>query len=289
MLFRSKVKPSAPQPLKVKPLSDLVSGFGGVSQLNPMTWWQECCLPMPAHRQFVVGPRAFFTRVRGEARRGAGLGTPPTVARFDEHLRLPQSRNAHWSIEAHYQFQPRWGIRYSFTPLNLEGTGVPETAFTFMGQSFSTTSPVHSKFQRFEHRAGLVFDLSRSTNAVTSLVAELLYIQDKLSVGSTTGATGSVTWDDDKNLALVGLEFAKCLKNYRGSTLAFNCRGGVAFLDNHIGYEAEAALNYLIPVKRGRFGFLKGGYRFATLKKEKNIDLFATTMDGAFLEVGFLF
>jgi len=286
----SKVKPSAAQPLKVKPL-DITSGFGAVSHLNPMGWWQDCCLPVPAHRQFVVGPRVLFARVRGEARHGAGMGTTaPSLVRFGRDLGLPRSRNPVWSIEAHYQFQPRWGLRYSFTPLSLEGTGVPEAPFTFMGQSFTGMSPIHSKFERFEHRAGLVFDLSRSTNAVTSLVAEWIHIQDKLSVGAAGGTVGtSVTWDDDKNLALVGLEFGKCLKNYRGSTLAFNCKGGVAFLDNHVGYEAEAAINYLIPVKRGRFGFIKGGYRYATLKKEKNLDLFRTTMDGAFVEVGFLF
>ena len=287
----SKVKPSAAQPLKVKPFSDLAKGFGGISQLNPMGWWQDCCLPVPAHRQFVVAPRVWFARVRGEVRHGIGTGTTaPTLAKFGSDLNLPRSRNTVWSIDAFYQFQPRWGFRYSFSPMSIEGTGVPANPFTFMGQSFTTGNPIHSKFERFEHRAGLVFDLSRTTNSVTSLVAEWIYLQDRLSVGAVGGTTAmAATWNDDKSLALLGLEFSKCLKNYRGSTLAFNAKGGVAFLDNHIGYEGEAALSYLIPVKRGRFGFIKGGYRYATLKKEKDLDLFRTTTDRAFVSVGFLF
>jgi len=287
----SKVKPSTSQPLKIKPYSGFVSGLSAVgSRLNPMGWWQECCLPMPAQRQFVVGPRVTFARMMGEVRRGQpGAATQPSLVRFDEHLGLGASRQAVWSIEAYYQFQPRWGIKYSFMPLSMDGSITPETSFTFAGQTFSAGTPIRSKFERYQHRAGLVFDLTRSQNAVTSLFADWLYMQDKLTVGSAGAAVTSVTWDVNRSLAVLGLELGKCLKNYRGSTLALNCKGGVAFLDNHIGYEAEAALNYLIPVKQGRFGFIKGGYRYASLKREGHVSLFNTAMDGAFVEVGFLF
>lgn len=287
----SKVKPSTSQPLKIKPYSGFVSGLSAVgSRLNPMGWWQECCLPMPAQRQFVVGPRVTFARMTGEVRRGLpAAGTPPSLVKFDEHLGLSAGRQPVWSIEAYYQFQPRWGIKYSFMPLSMDGSTIPETSFTFSGQTFSAGTPIRSKLERYEHRAGLVFDLARSTNSVTSLFADWLYTQDKLTVGSAGAAVTSVTWDVNRSLAVLGLELAKCLKNYRGSTLAFNLKGGVAFLDHTIGYEGEAALNYLIPVKQGRFGFIKGGYRYASLKRETNVSLFATTMDGAFVEVGFLF
>jgi hypothetical protein len=216
-------------------------------------------------------------------------GVVPSLVDFDEHLQLPKSGQTMWSVMAHYQFQPRWGIRYSFTPLVLEGSGTPSTSFNFLGQTFNAGTPIHSKWERYEHRAGLVFDLSHTTNSVASLFAEWLYIQDKLSVGSTGAGVVASTWDSDKNLAVMGCEFSKCLKNYRGSTLALNTRGGIAFLQNHIGYEAEAALSYIIPVKRGRFGYIKSGYHYAMLKREKDVNLFRTTMDGAFLEVGFLF
>jgi hypothetical protein len=285
----TKVKPAPTRVQKVKPY---YSGFGGLSRFNPMNWWQGCCLPTPARKQFVIGPRILFARVKGEARTGFAMvtgATQPSVVDFDDHLKLSKSGNPIWSINAHYQFHPRWGVRYSFTPISIEGSGTADTAFTFLGQTFTGGSLVRSKWERYEHRAGLVFDLSHTPNSVTSVFAEWLYIQDKLTVGGATGTTTSVTWDDDKSMAVLGLEFQKCLRNYKGNTLALVCKGSVAFLDDNFGYDAEAAFNYLIPVKRGRFGYIKGGYRYAYLKKERDQELFSTTIDGAFLEVGFLF
>jgi len=287
----SKVKPSATQVLKVKPYSGISAGFGAISSLNPLGWWRGCCLPMPARRQFVLGPRVFFARLTGEVQKGGTLAaaTTPSLVNFDDHLGLPKSGNAIWTIAAHYQVMPRWGLRYSFTPIQMEATSVPESSFEFMDRTFTANSNVRTKWERYEHRAGIVFNLSRTRSGVTSVFADWMLIQDKITIGDMTGAATAVTWDDDKSMAVLGLEFNKCLKNYRGNTLALSCKGGVAFLDDNMGYDAEAALNYMIPVKRGRFGFIKGGYRYASLKKERDIEKFATTMDGAFVEVGFLF
>jgi len=284
----TKIKPSSSQVLKVRPYSS-IAGFGGISQFNPMGWWQQCALPTPGHKQFVMGAKVLFARVHGEVRRGVrGAGTTvDSLVDFDDHLGLARRGTPIWTFSAHYQIQPRWGLRYSLTPIRLEANHEPRTAFTFGGTSFTAGGLVSSKWQRYEHRTGLVFDLSRTQNSLTSVFAEWLYIQDKLTVGG--GTAGAVTFNDDKSMAMLGLEFTKCLKNYRGNTLAFNAKGGVAFLSDAIGYDAEASLNYLIPVKQGRFGFLKGGYRYSYLKKERAPEVFSTTLDGAFLEVGFLF
>lgn len=285
----SKVRPGSSRVQKVRSYGGISAGFDALSRFNPLGWSPDCCLPTPAAKQFVAGPRVTFARISGELRTQgdiAPMGNP--IVNFDDHLGLPKSGNPVWSVMAHYQLRPRWGIRYSFSPIALEATHSPSSAFYLKRTSFAAHSQVFSKWERWEHRAGLVFDVSRRTGGVTSVFAEWLYIQDKLFVRDSLG-TNSVTLDDDKSLALVGLEFHKCLKNYRGSTLALSAKGGVAFLDNSVGYDAEAALSYLIPVKRGRFGYLKGGYRYATLKKEKDVERFNTTMDGAFVEVGFLF
>ncbi len=113
----SKVKPpSAPAPtaLKVKPWG-LSSRFDALSRYNPVNWWSNCCLPMPAKGQFVVAPRVFFPRLNGEARRGTDItGIQTAVVNFDDHLGFKKSGNAVWSINALYQIRPRWGIRYPF-------------------------------------------------------------------------------------------------------------------------------------------------------------------------------
>lgn len=288
----TKVKPSPtqpPTPLKVKP-SGLTAGFEGLSRYNPITWGPDCCLPMPAKGQFVVGPRVNFMRVRGEVRRGLDIGViPASTVDFDDQLGLEKSGKPVWSIEAYYQFRPRWGIRYSFMPMVMESTASPKTGFTFMGTSFAALTPINTKWEHYEHRAGLVFNLSQTTNSMTNFFAEWLYVQDKLSIASTTGTAVAATWNTNKSAAVAGLEFEKCLKNYRGNTLALNAKGGLAFMSDTFGYEGEVGLNYMIPIKTGRFGYVKGGYRFAQLKKERPASMFKTTMDGPFIEIGFLF
>lgn len=286
----TKVKPSS-QILKVKP-----GGFGfsqglrGISRFNPMNWGLDCCLPAPAKGQFVVDSRFNFMRVNGEVRHGQAMqGVEASVVNFDDHLGMAKTGNTIWSIDAHYQFQPRWGLRYSFMPIDMDGSKLPVTSFRFGGQTYTGGQRVRSKWERYEHKIGVAFDLKRTTNSVTTLLAEWRYIQERLTVGQTTGTATAVTLDDDKSLAFLGLEFNKCLKNYRGSTLAMSCMGGVSFLDDHIGYDAEASLSYLIPIRRGRFGFIKGGYRYAQLKKDKGYETLSTQMDGAFVSVGFLF
>lgn len=287
----SKIKPTSPTPLKVKPWPSFSAGFQGLSQYNPASWGLNCCLPTPAKGQFVVGPKLFFARVQGEARRG--LDQAPgasTVVNFDDHLGFRKTGNSIWSIDAYYQFRPRWGLKYSFTPLNMEATHSPLTGFSIAGQSFTAGTPIHSSWKRYEHRAGVVFNLSHRQNSLTNLFAEWIYVQNRLSISGTGTATaGAVRWDEDTNAAMVGLEFNKCLKNYKGNTLSFSAKGGVAFLDDTVGYDAEAGLSYLIPIKTGRFGFVSAGYRYSRLQKDRNTRMFGTTFDGAFLQAGFLF
>jgi hypothetical protein len=293
----TKVKPVAPPevptpPMKVKPWSSLAPNFGALSQYSPLNWGPECCLPAPAKGQFVIGTKAWFARIQGEARRGFDNPTNPTfqstTVNFDEHLGFKKTGNVLWSIEAMYQLRPRWGIRYSFMPLSMEATGTPASPFTFAGTTFATGTALHSKWERYQHRAGIVFNLSRTPSSQTSVFADWMNIQDKLSVNSI-GLGTPVTMDDTKNVAILGLEFDRCLKNYRGNTLAFNGKGGIAFLNDSIGYEAEAALSYLIPIRTGRFGFVKAGYQYAQLKKDKPARMFGTTIDGPFVELGLLF
>ncbi|MFH0824211.1 MAG: hypothetical protein V2B18_15775 [Pseudomonadota bacterium] len=288
----AKIKPTASQTYKVKSSTGFASQFDGVSRLNPMSWGFDCQLPIPAKRQFVVGPQFFFARLRGQARYNPMMtGLDSTMVDFDDHLGFRKGSHTMWSMRAHYQFQPRWGVRYSYTPFHLESSQAPLSSFTFAGHSFAGggLSGIRSRWDRQEHRIGLLFDVKQSPNSATSLFAQYLNLQDRLAVGDGLGATDTAIWSDTKHMAMLGLEFSKCLRNHNGTTLALTGKAGVAFLDDNLGYDAEAGLNYLIPIRTGRFGFLKGGYRYFQLKKDKDSNVFSTTMDGAFVEVGYLF
>jgi len=286
----SKVKAPAPVATKVKPYSGLTSRFDALSRYNPVNWGPDCVLPTPNQGQIMLGPSFWFARFQAEARRGPGLtGMAVSTVDFDDHLGFKKSGNVIWSIDALYQFRPRWGIRYSFTPVTMEATHTPVTSFNFGGNTFNGGSTIRSKFEHYEHRAGLVFHLSRTANALTSFYADWLHTQEKLTIGGVGATTTSVTWDMTRNLAVLGLEFDKCLKNYRGNTLALGAKGGVAFLDDSFGWEAELALSYLMPIKSGRFGFIKSGYRYTNMRSEKQGNLLDTTVDGPFINFGFLF
>jgi hypothetical protein len=284
----TKVKPTTPEAIKVRPYPGVTSRFEALSRLNPMNWWADCFLPTPAKGQFQIEPKVTFGRIQGEARRGLEVpGLQSSLVDFDDHLGLKKSGNVVWSVEALYQFRPRWGIRYSFTPIFQESSNFPRTSFNFMGTTFASATEVRSKWDHVEHRAGIYFNLSQTQHSLTNVYADWLNVQDKLSIG--TGVTSPVVWNDTKNLAVTGLEFSRCLKNFHGNTLAFKGKGGIAFLNDTIGYEAEVGLSYLIPIKTGRFGVVEGGYRYSHLKKDRPTEVFGTTIDGAFLQVGFLF
>ncbi|MEW6138851.1 MAG: hypothetical protein AB1733_11510 [Thermodesulfobacteriota bacterium] len=286
----SKVKPTSPDVWKVRPYPGISSGLDALSRYNPVHWGPSCYLPGPAQGQFVLAPRIWFANVSGEARRTLDAVTrEPSLVKFDDHLGFRGSGNAIWSIEAIYQFRPRWAVSYQFSPLSISANNVPATSFNFAGRTFTSGMDIHSKWDRWEHRAGISFNLSRTANAMTSLFAEWLYVQDRLTIAETGAAGASASWDDTKSLGLVGLRFEKCLRNYRGNTLGFMAKGGIAFLDDTIGYDAEAGLNYMIPIKTGRFGFVKGGYRYFDLKKDADTKAFGSTLHGAFLSLGFLF
>jgi hypothetical protein len=293
----TKVKPVtpplAPRPItKVKPWRSFAPNFGALTGFSPLNWGPACCLPTPSRGQFVISPKVWFARIQGQARKGVegSLGATFTATNvdFDDHLGFKKNGNVLWSIEALYQLRPRWGIRYSFMPLTMEATAIPATGFTFGGATFASGTMVHSKWDRYENRAGIVFNLSHTPSSEASVFADWLNIQDRLQI-SSVGLGAPVVMDDTKNMAVLGLEFARCLKNYRGNTLALDGKGGIAFLGDGIGYEARAALSYLIPIKTGRFGFVKAGYQYQQLKKDRPGRMFETTMDGPFLEMGLLF
>jgi hypothetical protein len=281
-----KVKPATPQVYKVKP----EERFDPISRFSPFGLMADCCFPSPVQGQFTASASVMFARVHGKVSKGGGYWAGPVPDRvdFEDHLKLTKGVNPVVSMSASYQIQPRWALRYTLTPISIDASTVADVSFSFRGQSFSAGTTVRSKWERFEHRAGLVFNLSRTVNSSARVFAEWMYIQDRVSIGQAfAGVVPAIQWDDDKNMAVMGLEIDKCIKNFRGSTLAISCKGGIAFLGDHIGYEAEAGLSYLVPVRQGSFGFIKGGYRYATLKKERDAETFSTSMDGAFIQAGF--
>ena len=114
-------------------------------------------------------------------------------------------------------------------------------------------------------------------------------IDDKLSVHQT-GCCPDIM-NTDLNMAITGVEFERCLKTTAScSTLSVECSAGVAFGDDAVGADLSTGLKYSIPMNNGRWGFIKGGYRYLTFKKKSSdARSFDIAMDGGFLQMGFLF
>ena len=253
-----------------------------------------CYLPVARANGWEVDAQVIFARIKGKIRLPNsiwggtwwGLGGVPD-----------QDLNGDWGIPDHsavgsfslsYRFRPKWSLRYSIMPMELNGSGGNLQNFGF---GFGQGTQV--KWQRLYHRLDLVYDPIFTHRARVGVFAGYLRLDEKLSFGGTNwSAFGtSPTFDHQLNMGMAGLEVERCLKTTRfQNTLSLECRAGVAFLDEAFGSDMMSGLKYTIPMGNGRWGYLGAGYRYVTFKKGyndfKQID---TSLEGGYLKMALIF
>lgn len=258
---------------------------------------QESLLPILKPRGWELDAQALFARTRGKAiylnnSFGAGfLGSNPEVD-FNTAMGIPDHAVV-GSFTAKYRFRPNWSLRYSILPMEIRGGGSGLNGFQFGTWNASTGQNLKSKWERLYQQIGLVYDPIRTPTSRVGIFAEYVRINERISVlqqGAGAG-TGNAIFDNDLNMAMVGVELEKLLKVTRYSnTLSLECKAGVAFYDDAFGSDLSTGLKYSVPLNNGRSGFLKGGYRYLTFKKSySDVKMIDTAMDGGFLEMGFIF
>ncbi|MGB9616084.1 MAG: hypothetical protein ACP5M0_01085 [Desulfomonilaceae bacterium] len=250
-----------------------------------------CMLPIRRVRGWELEGQAFYARIKGTVRFGNALftpayGTSQLDVDFNSDLGIPEHQ---WigAFTAKYFFKPKWAIRYSVMPTMSEAMASPSRTFNF-GPTVSTFGlNTKVKWERLDQRIGLVFDSIRTPSSRVGVFADYVRLTERLRVYQM----GGNTFDNDLNLAMVGLELERCLKSTRlFNILSLECKAGFAFGDDSIGSDLSTGLRYTIPLNNGRWGFVKGGYRYLTFKKKYNdLKLFDTAMEGGFLEAGFIF
>jgi len=252
-----------------------------------------CMLPIRRIRGWELDGQAFFARTKGTVRFGNTLFTPAYgTSQLDVDLNSDLGVPEHqWigSFTAKYFFKPRWAIRYSVMPTASETMASSSRTFNF-GPTVSTFGlNTRVKWERLDQRIGLVFDSVRTPSSRVGVFADYVNVNERLRVYQT-GFNGS-TVDNDMHLAMIGLELERCLKSTRlFNILSLECKAGFAFGDDSIGSDLSTGLRYTIPLNNGRWGFVKGGYRYLTFKKKySDVKLFDTAMEGGFLEAGFIF
>lgn len=281
----TKVKPK--QIVKVRPPERLYPQMSSMDAYGP-----PCVLPTSRPRGWELGVEALFARTRGKVRfMGSNYGWAGTNYRdldLNSDIGVPEHQ---WigSLSAKYGFKPRWSVRYSVMPSVVETSVNPSTTFSFgyMFNAFGLNTKV--KWERLYQRMGLAYDPVRTLTTRVSVFGDYVRLNERLRVFQP-GCCSS-TFDNDLNMAMAGLEIERCLKTSRlCNTLSVECKAGFAFGGDAVGSDLATALKYSIPLNNGRWGFVKGGYRYISFKKKySDLKIMETAMDGGFVEAGFIF
>ncbi|MEW6349809.1 MAG: hypothetical protein AB1646_12155 [Thermodesulfobacteriota bacterium] len=288
----AKVKPIH----KVRPYS---YGMGRYQEIYHPHWARfgqpgYCMLPKVAERGWGMEAEAFFARTKGKTRYARGTYAYQTgwtdSIDFNSDLALPE-HGVLGTYSVSYRFRPRWSLKYSFMPMEANGSGTLGTrTFVFGDTTYNGTGYSNRvKFEQQTHMISLVYDPISNDRVRVGIAGGYVRVDDRLSLYQT-GCCGD-TLNMDMNMGFAGIEVEKCLKSgvFR-QALSLVCKAGVSFGDDSFGSDLSTGLRYSIPMNKGRWGYLAGGYRFMTYKKKlsdiKEID---TAAEGGYLSMGFIF
>ncbi len=290
----TKVKPI----IKVKPAKRIVKcrpldagygpafGFGGRA---------VCILPFERPRGWVFSAEALYARTRGKVRNAQTTYTAYNAYQdvdLNSDLGVPD-HNVVGTFSARYRFSPAWSVRYSIMPMAIESTGTTSNSFTFGPVNLvASGQPTRVKWERIYHRVGLVYDPIRTLSSRVSVFGDFVKLDDKIQFSQVGyGLGSSATMDVGLNMGMAGIEMEKCLKTTAScSTLSLECSAAVAFGDDGVGSDLSTGIKFSIPLNNGRWGFVKGGYRYLTYKKKySDARLIDTCLDGGFVQMGLVF
>jgi hypothetical protein len=276
-------------------ISKIKSSLSPVYEFAP-----PCILPAPRMSQWEMSFGVIFANMGGyigwprySLWYWGWLGNTENRTDFNTGLQLPIY--AAWpTFTASYHFRPNWALRYSVLWNQINGGGWPQDYVLFgpqWGGGFFYGWNIQTIFQHAYHRVGLVYDAIHTCGAKVSVFADWVHTDTKIAAGCPScGYWYTPTWSNSVNAAMAGLEFQSCIKTApNGGSLSWDMKAGGIFLDDTVGADVEAAARYSIPLNCGRAGYVKGGYRFVNLKKTQYDFVFNNTLQGGFVEGGFIF
>ena len=283
----TKVKP-AKRIVKCRPVD---MGYSPTFALGgPAT----CLLPFERPRGWSASAEAIYARTKGKVRFWQGYYA--TYNAYDNvdlnsDLGVPD-HNVVGSFAIKYRFTPSWSVRYAFMPMTVDSSGTSSHSFNFGSLNvFAAGQTTKVKWERLYHRIGLVYEPIRTLASRVSVFGEFVKLEDKIQVSQPGMMQASSTMDNDFNMAMAGIECEKCLKTTAScSTLSLECSAAVAFGDSGVGSDMSTGLKFSIPLNNGRWGFVKGGYRYVTYKKKySDAKMIDTCLDGGFVQMGSVF
>lgn len=260
-----------------------------------------CIMPRPKMRQWEMSAQAFFARTRGTIAWprysqffNAWQGWD-NEADLNDALKLP-AHDVLPDLSAKYQFRPNWGVRYQVLFDEISGGGYADQQFVFGpwwgsgGGWIVFGQQIQTKWQHAYHRVTLEYDAVQTCQSLVTVSAGWMHADDKIDLNCVACGLWTTTFSKSMDSMIAGLQFQRCLRTApNGGTFSLDNRASIIFFDNVEGYDIQAGGRFSVPLNCGRWGYVRGGYRFVQLKKSQEDLLFSNTLEGGFLEGGLIF
>lgn len=253
-----------------------------------------CILPSRKLGQMELFTQVFFPRIRGTFRWPTlvtRLLVPYATTDIDlnDDLGIPKHKTL---LEYHSrcQIRPNWAIYYSIMPIALEGNKTITRPIAYGIWLYPAGTHINTKWNYTYQRVALAYQPINTCNARLAVYGGWLFDEQWLHLKSgVCGGRGSTIYRT-RHQVVSGIDFQRCIRtNCNGSTLSSDIRFGISYLDNTLGIDVQAGLQFSVPMNSGRYGFARGGYRWLNFD-ENRVDLrMEVNMAGGFVEAGLIF
>jgi hypothetical protein len=249
-----------------------------------------CILPRRMMGQWEFGIQAFFATIGGTVQSPATVfGIPASEIDFSSDLALPVHQVL-WEYKGKFQFRPSWGVFYSIMPIHLEANNIaPRTLY--IGQTIIPQgTAIKTNWDFVYQRVGLLYQPIFGCNANVSIYASWAFNDQQFRLSSGICAGRCSTVDRTRNMVMTGIGIEKCIRTLcNGATLSCDSRVDIGFLDGVFALDVEPGMRFSVPLNCGRWGYLRGGYRYLNFKEDRDDLRLDTVMQGGYAEMGIIF
>jgi hypothetical protein len=251
-----------------------------------------CILPRRMPRQWEISAQAFFPRLSGTVQWPAAInGVPTEEVSITDDLGLPK-HPVLGEYSAYYQINWNWSIYYSIMPISLSATTTANRSFYFGNWApVPIGSQIRTDWNFIYQRLGLMYTAINTCNANLSIYTAWLYNPQEFKVSCSVCPNWPASKvDRDRQMLMSGIDLKKCIRTLcNGSTLSCDTKASIGYLDNTLVLDIQPGMRFSVPLNCGRWGFVKGGYRWLNFNESRNDLKLNLYLEGGFVEGGLIF
>lgn len=251
-----------------------------------------CILPKRMPRQWEISAQVFWPRLSGTLKYpGVVSGQQADELDITDDLGLPK-HPVLGEYSAYYQINWNWSIYYSIMPINLSTTTTARRNFYFGNWApVPAGSQIHTEWNFIYQRLGLMYTAINTCNASLSIYTAWLYNPQQFKVScSVCPNWPASTVDRTRQMLMSGIDLKKCIRTLcNGATLSCDTKVSIGYLDNTLALDIQPGMRFSVPLNCGRWGFIKGGYRWLNFDENRNDLKMNVYLEGGFAEAGLIF